>query len=175
MFGWFGQFLPCAEDGKPRLRRRRGRRGRGCLPQTLRVNGSFRRKRTGNFCFCAHFALTNAVKYRIIRLHIWFGIPEEGLSGVPLSISVADRYKIIRGYSAVGSAGVRAQRSFARTCKMASGRRGSLDAPQSHSRERYKISFRKAIIYGVIAQLVARLNGIQKVRGSTPLSSTKSK
>ena len=26
---------------------------------------------------------------------------------------------------------------------------------------------------GVIAQLVARLNGIQKVRGSTPLSSTK--
>ena len=26
--------------------------------------------------------------------------------------------------------------------------------------------------YGVIAQLVARLNGIQKVRGSTPLSST---
>ena len=26
--------------------------------------------------------------------------------------------------------------------------------------------------HGVIAQLVARLNGIQKVRGSTPLSST---
>ena len=121
------------------------------------MNGAFRRKRTGNFCFCAHFALTNAVKYRIIRLHIWFGMPEEGLSGIPLSISVADRYKIIWGYSAVGSAGVRAQRSFARTCKMASGRRGSLDAPQSHSRERYKISFRKAIIYGVIAQLVARV------------------
>ena len=29
--------------------------------------------------------------------------------------------------------------------------------------------------YGVIAQLVARLNGIQKVRGSTPLSSTTKK
>ncbi len=29
--------------------------------------------------------------------------------------------------------------------------------------------------YGVIAQLVARLNGIQKVRGSTPLSSTTEK
>ena len=29
--------------------------------------------------------------------------------------------------------------------------------------------------YGVIAQLVARLNGIQKVRGSNPLSSTTSR
>ena len=31
------------------------------------------------------------------------------------------------------------------------------------------------IAHGVMAQLVARLNGIQKVRGSNPLSSTKNK
>lgn len=36
-----------------------------------------------------------------------------------------------------------------------------------------KVKYNRYTNYGVIAQLVARLNGIQKVRGSTPLSSTK--
>ena len=34
------------------------------------------------------------------------------------------------------------------------------------------VSLYNDFINGVIAQLVARLNGIQKVRGSNPLSST---
>ena len=58
------------------------------------------------------------------------------------------------------------------SAKLQSPWRSSYDKAQCHSYcdLQSKMKYKKN---GVIAQLVARLNGIQKVRGSTPLSSTK--
>ena len=50
-------------------------------------------------------------------------------------------------------------------------RRGSTNRPIK-TLDFLAVSLYNDFINGVIAQLVARLNGIQKVRGSNPLSST---
>ena len=40
------------------------------------------------------------------------------------------------------------------------------------SKHHHFLGFKPRVFFGALAQLVARLNGIQKVRGSTPLCST---